>query len=350
MTRRRPFQLRAGSLVLRMLGRDDVTTFSTYRNIAEVARYQDWPLPYTRDLAHQLVDEMELLGEPSEGAWTQLAMEFDGTMIGDYAIWLDDTGRLAMVGYTVDPRFQGRSHAVAATELVVDWLFTERGVHRIAATIDPRNAASARVLERCGFEHVGTAREAAWSHGVWTDDTRFSLLEPQWRAWITRPTGMPTSVELVEVSADNLDAVLAVELAHSQRGVIRGPAESIAEAVHAARTPAPWYRAVVADGSVVGFVMVDEAVGRPPRVLRLIVDRRHQRRGIASLTLTEFARSVDHEHLEVVYPDDPGGPEVFYGRLGFLPTGERTADGQVVARTRAAELSERPVSAVGEQS
>ena len=35
-----------------MLARDDITEFTRYRNVPEVARYQEWALPYTRDLAH----------------------------------------------------------------------------------------------------------------------------------------------------------------------------------------------------------------------------------------------------------------------------------------------------------
>jgi RimJ/RimL family protein N-acetyltransferase len=65
MPRRRPFRLRTERLTLRMLARADITEFTRYRNLPEVARYQEWALPYTRDLAHELVDEMESMGRPS---------------------------------------------------------------------------------------------------------------------------------------------------------------------------------------------------------------------------------------------------------------------------------------------
>lgn len=48
----------AGSaLSIRMFTHDHVTVFTHYR--------KDWPKPYTRDLAHELVDEMDLLGGPT---------------------------------------------------------------------------------------------------------------------------------------------------------------------------------------------------------------------------------------------------------------------------------------------
>jgi RimJ/RimL family protein N-acetyltransferase len=317
-----------------MLSRSDITEFTRYRNLPSIARYQDWPVPYTRDLAHELVDEMERLTGPTPGTWVQLAIEQGGRLVGDYAVWLDPDAHLAMVGYTIAPEHQGRSLAVTATDLVVEWLFAHQGVHRIAATIDPRNAASARVLERCGFGYVGTAPEAAWSRGEWTDDARFSLLEPQWRAWRSRAIGSPCAVELVDVDADNVERVLALELPHSQRSFGREVGASIAIAHHRRQgaNRSGWYRAVLADGEVCGFVMVE--AGPAPRIVRLLIDRRHQRRGIAPRVVGLVARTAaveGDEQLEVCYVDEPGGPGAFFAGLGFTSTGRRSDDGEIVA-------------------
>ena len=67
MARRRPFRLQTERLTLRLLARSDITAFTRYRNVPDIARYQEWPLPYTRDLAHELVDEMESLEQPRPG-------------------------------------------------------------------------------------------------------------------------------------------------------------------------------------------------------------------------------------------------------------------------------------------
>lgn len=58
-----------------MMSHDDVTAFTHYRRLPEVARYQDWPKPYTRELAHELVDEMESLDGPTPDTWVQLAVD-----------------------------------------------------------------------------------------------------------------------------------------------------------------------------------------------------------------------------------------------------------------------------------
>jgi RimJ/RimL family protein N-acetyltransferase len=326
-----------------MLVHDDVTALTHYRKLPDVARYQDWPMPYTRDLAHQLVDEMDALTGPTPGRWVQLAVvvgDVDGPMVGDLAVWLDTDATLAMIGYTLDPDHQGQGYAVEAVNALVGWLFGRKRVHRIAATIDPRNLASARVLERCGFEYVGTARSAALSRGEWTDDARFSLLEADWKAWRKRPTGPPKRVELVEITADNVEAVGAIHRAFSQRGFVASVRESLAEAlvpptVRGDRVR-PWFRAITADGDITGFVMMAEPYrGRPhPYLWRLVVDARHQGRGIGRRAIEQIIaerRAAGFEAITVSYvADEPGAPARFYERLGFVPTG-RVDDGEVEA-------------------
>lgn len=355
MPGRRPFHLRTERLTLRMLSRADITEFTRYRNIDEVARYQEWTLPYTRDLAHQLVDEMEALGRPTPGAWAQLAIERDGRLVGDFAVWIDAGDELAMIGYTIAPEHQGQAYAVEAAEAVIDWLFARGSIHRIAATIDPRNLASARVLERCGFEYVGTAREAAWSRGEWTDDARFSLLEPAWRGWRARPTHPPAEVRFVPVDASNVGAVCGLDIAHSQRRFVRSVSESIARAAHPPTVDGepvvPWYRAIEADRELAGFVMLALRPGSVPRLWQLLVDQRHQRRGIATRAVGEVARRLRDDGVPAIdasFVDEPGGPEVFYARLGFRRIGAVDADGEVCYRALTTDVVERVEGSVAE--
>ncbi len=326
-----------------MLSRDDVTAFTHYRKLPEVARYQDWPMPYTRDLAHELVADMEALTGPTAGTWVQLALVTggdDGVMVGDVAVWLDPDATLAMIGYTLDPEYQGRGYAVEAVEAVITWLFRRKHVHRIAATIDPRNLASARVLERTGFVYIGTARSAAFVRGEWTDDARFSLLESDWRAWRGRPTGAPRRVDFVEVTADNVHELGQIDRAFSQRAFVASVLESLAEVlvpptVRGNRLE-PWYRAITADGELVGCVMmVEPHAARPhPYLWRLVIDVRHQGRGIGRRALEQIIterRAAGFDAITVSYvADQPGAPARFYERLGFVRTG-RVDDGEIEA-------------------
>jgi RimJ/RimL family protein N-acetyltransferase len=337
-------------LVLRVLARPDIPEFVRYRNIGEVARYQDWELPYTEAMADELVDEMQALGGITPGEWVQLAIERDGELVGDIAVWVDLHAELGSIGYTVAPEHQGHNYAVEAATAVIDRLFDVVGVHRVTATLDPRNMASARVLERCGFEYSGTARSSALVRGEWTDDTRFSLLAADWEAWRKRPTGPPTSIELVELSADNVREVGAIEVAHSQRRFVGSVHESIADAAHPPVRDGvpirPWYRAIRADGELVGFAMLALPTSNQPVPIlwRMLVGTWHQRRGIARRAIgviAEMLLAQGHHHLDVSFVDEPGGPEAFYVQLGFRRTGVVDDDGEVWARAGLEDILRR---------
>lgn len=316
---------------MRPLARHDITEFTRYRNLPEIARYQDWTLPYTRDLAHALVDDNEQLGVPTPGQWLQLAIvDDDDRLLGDVAVWLDDAALLAMIGYTLAPESQGRGYAIEAVRAVIDWLFATRKVHRVAATLDPENVASARVLERSGFRYIGTARSAALVRDVWSDDARFEILADEWRAWKRRP-GRPRKVELVEITPDMVRRVGELDRAFSQRKFVSSVYESYGDAlvppVHQGTRVTPWFRAIHADGEPVGFMMVAEPLPTQPHpyLWRLMVDWRHQGRGIGRAAIQQLARLRAAEgatHLMLSCTADRiGTPEPFYMKLGFERTG-----------------------------
>jgi RimJ/RimL family protein N-acetyltransferase len=344
-----PFQITTDRLTIRPLAPRDIPTFVAYRNVEAVARFQDWPLPYTEAMAVDLVGDVGRQGGPTPGEWVQLALEHDGDLVGDVAVWLDDQSQLASIGYTVAPEHQGHHYAVEAADAVVAWLFTTARVHRIAATIDPRNMASAAVLERCGFEFVGTVPASAYVRGEWADDTRFSLLANDWRAWRERATGSPTSIEFIEVTPDNLRDVCAIEVAHSQRRFVSTVTQSIADAahppIHEGVQARPWYRAIVADGGLAGFAMVAMPTETQPVPIlwRMLVGTWFQRRGIARraiVLLAEMLQDQGCDRLDVSFVDEPGGPEEFYRMLGFERTG-LIEDGEVWARATLDQIRHR---------
>ncbi len=341
-------------LEIRALERRDITRFTHYRNLVEVWKYQDWDVPYTRDHAHALIDAQEGITGPVLGSWVQLAVDDGDGLAGDIAIWLDPQGQLAMIGYTLAPEAQGRGYATEGVGAVVDRLFRRSRVHRVAATLDPRNVESARVLERLGFRYEGRAQRAALVRGEWEDDDRYAILADERRAWSRRPRQPPARVELVEVTDDNVRRVAALETHRSQRQFAATVAESFADALVPEEVDGapvvPWFRAVAADGELAGFVMIAQRTETHPVTFlwRLLVDRWYQRRGIGERTLGLLADKLlaEGEHrLLTSWVPGRGSPEPFYGRLGFEPTGV-SVDGEVEACVELLELRRRTAEAV----
>lgn len=326
-------------LTLRALTPADAAIFAAYRNDAEVARFQDWELPVTDAAALEFVTAQSTVTGPVANDWVQIAIEHEGELAGDVAVGLDAGGKRAMIGYTLRPDRQGAGLAREAVSALVDALFDKVGVHRVAATLDPRNVASARLLEQLGFRYEGCARATAEVRGAWEDDDRYAMLREDRDAWRARPTGRPASVTLVEVTGANAREVGRLATHRTQESLVAPVLGSYRDALFPGDdegTPVvPWMRAVVADGEYAGFVMVAEATSaRPdPYLWRLLVDRRHQRRGIGARVLellVERLRAEGHARLKVSWVDERGGPAPFYRGLGFEPTGE-IHDGEIEA-------------------
>jgi RimJ/RimL family protein N-acetyltransferase len=55
-----------------------------------------------------------------------------------------------------------------------------RRSHRVFATCDPRNVASAAVLRNLGLEHDGRLRHTLLLRDGWRDSDVYSILEPEW--------------------------------------------------------------------------------------------------------------------------------------------------------------------------
>ncbi|PSK98156.1 aminoglycoside 6'-N-acetyltransferase [Murinocardiopsis flavida] len=89
----------------------------------------------------------------------------------------DPDYRHAGIDVFLDPALRGRGMGVAALRLLVDWLVTERGHHRIV--IDPAldNTAAVRAYEKVGFRRVGVLRRY-WRdpQGRWRDGLLMDLL------------------------------------------------------------------------------------------------------------------------------------------------------------------------------
>ena len=229
---------------------------------------------------------MAPLVDPPHGDWLQIAVEHDGELAGDVAVGLNDDGRIATIGYTLATAFQGRGLASDAVGALVDRLFARLGVHRVEASIDGRNLPSARLIEGLGFEREGFAPRAVWADGEWVDDVRYGLDEDQHAAWAARPRGRPHDVQLVEITPETWRAVLALRTHPNQERFVAPMANSFGAALFPepenGAPVVPWMRAVEADGELVGFVMLTAVTEHHPEpyLWRLLIDRRHQRRGI----------------------------------------------------------------------
>ncbi|MEV4335089.1 GNAT family protein [Streptomyces sp. NPDC049597] len=163
-------------LRLRKLRDDDADALSEYRSHPEVARYQGWSSPVSREAAAS--DIREYGGtDPSAPGWFIFAIEIktEGLLVGEVGVRLHDNKMQADMGYSLDPSHQGMGLATEAVTAVVSSYF-ERGVRRISADCDARNIRSVALLERVGFRFEGLRVANRYAKGEWIDELFFGLL------------------------------------------------------------------------------------------------------------------------------------------------------------------------------
>ena len=83
----------------------------------------------------------------------------DGTHIGDLCFkGLREDG-IAEIGYGILEAYQGQGYATEAVQAACRWAFLHPDVRSLEAETDAGNAASQRVLEKCGFRPNGIIGE-----------------------------------------------------------------------------------------------------------------------------------------------------------------------------------------------
>ncbi|WP_404470663.1 GNAT family N-acetyltransferase [Vreelandella venusta] len=146
-------------------------------------------------------------------------------------------------------------------------------------------------------------------------------------------------VTLKSITRENFEAVIALELATSQRDYVACNLYSIAESsFHPTYQP----RAIYCNGETVGFLMYEffHHDGRPPayNIFRLMVDRRHQGKGIGhramQCVLDEIRAQGSFERVAICYVSTNQVARDFYASLGFQEVGLSEETGEVVAEIR----------------
>ncbi len=178
-----PFTLETPRLLLRAFEEGDVETFASYRSDPQVALYQGWDVPYSREQAANLIAALQSQHPGMPGEWYQIAIELKTSqvLIGDccFRVLVDDA-RQAEIGFTLAQPYQGQGFATEAVTALLDYLFHQLNLHRVRANCDPENETSARLLKRVGMRHEGRFIESLWLRGGWVSEDWYAVLRREW--------------------------------------------------------------------------------------------------------------------------------------------------------------------------
>ena len=171
-------------LILRPFQDTDLEAFLVYRNDPEVAQYQGWDVPYPREKGLQFIDLMKTSNPTSQGEWYQVAVELKSTggLIGDVAFCtMVSDEKQALMGYSLARPYWHNGYAFEAVGRLLQYLFDDRGLHRVVAECDVENVASWKLLEKLGFRREAHLVENIFFKGKYGSEYHYALLGREWR-------------------------------------------------------------------------------------------------------------------------------------------------------------------------
>ena len=148
-----------GEWQLRSFRPGDAASLAKYANNRNVSRNlrDRFPFPYHIGDAEAFI---RLASEQDHE--TIFAIASDAEAIGGIGLELYDDvhRRSAQVGYWLGEPFWGRGIATLALQAITDYAFAQFDLARVYAYVYEWNPASARVLEKVGYEYEGRLRKS----------------------------------------------------------------------------------------------------------------------------------------------------------------------------------------------
>ena len=148
-------EIRTERLILRRARMDDVAPMHLIMSNPVAMRYWSTP-PHTK--LEQTERWVASMVEDDPTMRDDFMVTFNGQLIGKLGAW-----RLPEFGFLIDPAYWGRGFG---REALVAFIERRRalGSTELTADVDPRNAASIRLLQQAGFTESGRA-SGTWQVG-----------------------------------------------------------------------------------------------------------------------------------------------------------------------------------------
>lgn len=179
-------------LVLRPYTAADLPFLADLRSRRAVTRYLYWEDDSASQAPEALLGRRAATRIDAEQSVLVAVMEVAGQRVGDVCLMLTSRKhRQGEIGYISHPDFRGHGYATEAAAKMLELGFAGLGLHRIAARLDARNIASARVCERLGMRREAHLVHNEWVKGEWTDEVIYALLADEWQSRVSREEASP---------------------------------------------------------------------------------------------------------------------------------------------------------------
>jgi RimJ/RimL family protein N-acetyltransferase len=118
-----------------------------------------------------------------EGLGFAVILKSSGQMVGDFTLQnLSIEDSCAELGFMLLAEHQGHGYATEGGGAILRLAFEDLGFHRVIASLEARNDASAAVLERLGMRREAHLVENEWIKGEWQSELVYAMLDREWAA------------------------------------------------------------------------------------------------------------------------------------------------------------------------
>jgi len=169
-------------IALRPIDIEDWPAVHEWASTIEACRYEAWgpnTVAETKSFVARAVSEWSR--QPQDRyVWTA---EGQRTAVGLGELRIASREwRQGEVGYIVHIDHWGRGIGTAIARALLEIAFESMDLHRVMATCDPRNLASAALLRKAGMTYEGRLRHTMEIRDGWRDSSVFSILADEWLA------------------------------------------------------------------------------------------------------------------------------------------------------------------------
>ena len=169
-------------LILRRARREDAEPmFRNWASDRKVTKFLTWPTYETVETAYPILDLW--ISEYEKLNYYQWMIELKelGEPIGSIsAVRQNEKIEEAEIGYCIGSQWWHKGIMTEALSAVIEYLFTQVGMNRIAARHDPNNPHSGGVMRKCGMKYEGTNRACDRNNQGICDAAQYAILRSEW--------------------------------------------------------------------------------------------------------------------------------------------------------------------------
>ena len=182
-------QLETDRLILRNLEVADADSFQAMCQDEDMARGTGViPYPYPDGAAAKWIEQQLQFQRDDTRCTFVITLKPTGQILGNVSVDFVEGQLKAEIGYIVGREFKGSGMASEAVQRVVRWYFESTSQLRLFAHCFCFNLASARILEKAGFQREGLLRQHHCTEDRVADDFVYGLLRSDWESNQLEPT------------------------------------------------------------------------------------------------------------------------------------------------------------------